>query len=57
MLLFGTPRRRRGRLAGGNSADRFEDAAVVEESKRYGRALEGREGGLGSRGVRLTGRS
>ena len=50
MLLFGDAESK-ARAAGRTvSADRFEDAVVVEESKRYGRALESRDGGLGSSG-------
>ena len=50
MLLFGDAESK-ARAAGRTvSADRFEDAVVVEESKRNGRALESRGGGLGSSG-------
>ena len=50
MLLFGDAESK-ARAAGRTvSAHRFEDAVVVEESKRYGRALESRDGGLGSSG-------
>ena len=50
MLLFGDAASKARAAAQASSADRFEDAVVVEESKRYDRALEGREGGLTSSG-------
>ena len=50
MLLFADTDSKARAAGRSNSADRFGDALVVEESKRSGRALDIRDGGIGSDG-------
>ena len=50
MLLFADADSKARAAGRSNSADRFGDALVVEESKRSGRALDSRDGGIGSDG-------
>ena len=50
MLLFGDAESKARAAGRSNAAERFGDALVVEENKRYGRALDSRDGGIGSDG-------
>ena len=50
MLLFADAESKARAAGRPNSADRYGDAIVVEESKRYGRALEGRQLRIGDSG-------